>query len=267
MKRSVDACRAQTKIFLLGNFQYPLASAIWQVGVVLGPVISLVIWSSVARSTGGQVAGYSAQDFVSYFLVLMVVYAATYTASMYDIEYRIRSGELSGTLLLPVHPISRDIAFSIAANIGSLRIVVPAAIVLGYIFHAALHPALWASIAFVPAVLLAAAVRFLMEWIIGLGAFWVTRLGAAYATYYMALLFFSGQFAPLELYPAAVRAAAAVLPFRWIFQFPVELLLGRLTPVDALVGFAAQGAWITLSLLLLGRVWHAGLRRYSAVGA
>jgi ABC-2 type transport system permease protein len=267
MRRSINAWRAQTKIFLLALLQYPLAMAIWQVGVVLGPVISLVVWSSVARSTGGQVAGYSAQDFADYFLVLMVVYSATFTASMYDIESRIRSGELSGTLLLPVHPIFRDIALTNAAQIQSLAYVVPSAVVLAHVFHAALHPTPWAIVAFAPAVLLAAAVRFLVEWIIGLGAFWVTRLGAVYATYYTALLFFSGQFAPLDLYPAPVRAAAALLPFRWILQFPVELLLGRVSPREALVGFVAQGAWIALSLLLLARVWRAGVRRYSAVGA
>ena len=267
MKRSIDAWRAQTKLFLLPSLQYPLAMVFWQVGVVLGPVISLAVWSSVARSTRGPVGGYRAQDFAGYFLVLMVVYSATFTASMYDIEGRIRSGALSGTLLLPVHPIVRDMAFTNAAQIQSLVIVMPTAVILARVFHAALHPELWALVAFVPAVLLAAAVRFLVEWIIGLGAFWVTRLGAVYATYYTALLFFSGQFAPLDLYPAPVRAAAAVLPFRWILQFPVELLLGRVSPRDALIGFAAQGAWIVLSLLLLAGVWRAGVRRYSAVGA
>ncbi len=267
MRRALAACWAQTKVFLLESLQYPLGTAIWQVGVVLQPVLALVIWSTVARSAGGQVAGYSAQDFVGYFLVLMVVYRATFTASMYDIEGRIRSGDLSATLLLPVHPIFRDIAFSLTANLMSLPIVVPAAVVLAAIFQPNVHPPVWAMLAFVPAVLLAAAVRFLVEWSIGLGAFWVTRLQAGYATYYTAMLFFSGQFAPLELFPIPVQVAASLLPFRWILDFPVKLLLGRLTAGEALVGFGAQLAWIALSLLVLIRTWRVGIRRYSAVGA
>ena len=186
---------------------------------------------------------------------------------MYDIEGRIRTGKLSETLLLPVHPIFRDIAFTVATNVVSLTMIVPAAVELAGMFHPALQPPPWAMIAFVPAVLLAAGVRFLVEWTLGLAAFWVTRLDAAYATYYMAYHFFSGQLAPLELYPAPVQAAAALLPFRWMLHFPVELLLGRLAPGEALVGFAAQAAWLLLSLVLLRRVWRAGVRQYSAVGA
>jgi ABC-2 type transport system permease protein len=47
----------------------------------------------------------------------------------------------------------------------------------------------------------------------------------------------------------------------------VELLLGRLTPGQALAGFGAQLAWLATSLILLRIVWRAGVRAYSAVGA
>jgi ABC-2 type transport system permease protein len=49
--------------------------------------------------------------------------------------------------------------------------------------------------------------------------------------------------------------------------FPVELLLGRLTPMEALTGLAVQAVWLALSLALLRLVWRAGVRVYSAVGA
>ncbi len=149
----------------------------------------------------------------------------------------------------------------------SLLFIMPAALVLALVFRPALHPPAWAVIAFVPALLLAAPLRFVVEWTLGLTGFWITRLQAFYATYYMALLFFSGQLAPLALFPAPIRFAAALLPFRWMLHFPVELLLGRLTPGDALLGLGAQGAWLGFSLMVLRRVWRTGIRRYGAVGA
>jgi viologen exporter family transport system permease protein len=81
------------------------------------------------------------------------------------------------------------------------------------------------------------------------------------------VLFLSGQVAPLSLFPFPVQVAATLLPFRWVIGFPVELLLGRLTLGEALVGFAAQGVWLVLSLALLKIVWRAGVRQYSAVGS
>ena len=38
----------------------------------------------------------------------------------------------------------------------------------------------------------------------------------------------------------AAQVAATLLPFRWTIGFPAELLLGRLTPSEALTGFVAQ---------------------------
>ena len=64
---------------------------------------------------------------------------------------------------------------------------------------------------------------------------------------------------------SAVQTVAALLPFRWMISFPVELLLGNLTPQQTAIGFAAQAAWIALALILLRLVWRAGVRVYSAV--
>src|SRR5262249_36135147 len=160
-----------------------------------------------AEAGSGQVAGYAAADFVAYFLVLMVVNRAIFTSAMYEIEWRIRRGELSALLMQPSHPISRDIAFSVGASLPALLMIVPPPIVLAILFRPALHPAPWAIAAAVPAVALAACIRFLVEYTLGLAAFWLTRMGALNALYYPALLFFSGQMAPLTLFPPAVQRA------------------------------------------------------------
>ena len=102
---------------------------------------------------------------------------------------------------------------------------------------------------------------------LALAAFWLTRVMAVNQVYYVALLFLSGQAAPLALLPSPVQLLATALPFRWLVAFPVELLLGRLTLQEAFLGLAMQGLWLAISLLVLRLVWRAGVRHYSAVGA
>jgi ABC-2 type transport system permease protein len=80
------------------------------------------------------------------------------------------------------------------------------------------------------------------------------------------MLFLSGQIAPLTLFPSSIQTVAALLPFRWTIGFPVELLLGRLSPVEALMGLGAQAVWLVVSFVLVRIVWRAGVRIYSAVG-
>ena len=244
----VAVCLARTKLQLLANLQYPLGMAIWQVGVVLQPVIGLVVWSAVAAASSGTIAGYRPGDFVAYFLVLMVVYRATYTSAMYEIEWRIRRGDLSALLLQPTHPISVDIAYSLGANGHALLLIVPAAAGLALVFQPAFHWSLWSLAVGGLALVLAAALRFLVEYTLGCAAFWIVRLGALNGVYYAAMLFFSGQFVPLALLPPPAQQVANVLPFRSMLAFPVELLLGRLTPEEAGRGLATQIGWLVVSL-------------------
>ncbi len=257
----------QLKTTFAAMLQYRAALAIWMIGHVLEPLVYLVVWSVAARSGDGSLGGYSPADFAAYFVVLMLVNHVTYTWIMYEYEYRVREGVLSQALLRPVHPIHADIADNLTSKLISLPGLLVAAAVMSFIFRPAFHLSPWALAAALPALMLAFLLRFLLEWTLALAAFWTTRVSALNQLYFVALLFLSGQLAPLSLLPPAVRAAAAVLPFRWMVSFPVELVLGRLSQGEAVLGLGAQAVWAVLALGLMRRVWRAGLRAYAAVGA
>lgn len=262
----LDVYRAQFRWLVAIRLQYRAELSIWLIGLVLQPVIYLAVWSTVAGSAGGQVGGYSRSAFAAYFIVLMLVNHLTFTWVIYGTDVRIRQGAFSPLLLRPIHPIHGDVAENIVFKLLGLAVLLPATAVLTIVFHPVLHPAPWAVAAFVPALALAFVLRFLLEWTIALVAFWVSRMSAIDQMYYVAVLFLSGQVAPLSLFPAPVRVVAGVLPFQWMVSFPVELLLGRVGPEAALAGLAAQGLWIGVVFVLFTFTWRAGIARYSAVG-
>jgi ABC-2 type transport system permease protein len=258
---------AQCKLAVAVELQYRAASLIYQIAAVLGPLIYLAVWTTVARASGGRVGGFNSGDFAAYFIVLMLVMRATSSYVMWDYEYRVRNGALSALLLRPVHPFHKDLAENATHNMMMLVVLIPAAVGLAITFQPTFRLVPWAAAAFTPALLLGFALRFTLEWTLALAAFWVTRVSAINQMYWLTLLFLSGEMAPLALLPEPVQYIAAVSPFRWMIGFPVELLLGRMTPGAALLGLAAQAVWLALSLALLRLVWRAGVRRYSAVGA
>jgi ABC-2 type transport system permease protein len=257
----------QFKTTLASFVQYRAEMFIWMIGHVLEPVIYLVVWSAVSRSMGGSVGGYGTGDFTAYFIVMMLVNHVTYTWVMYEFEYRIRQGSLSFALLRPLHPIHTDIVDNISSKLITLPMMLAAAALLAFLFKPAFRVVPWAVLVSVPVLFLAFLVRFVIEWTLALAAFWTTRTSAVNQAYYVAVLFLSGQIAPIGLLPLPIRIASAVLPFRWTIGFPAELLLGRLTPAQALTGLAVQAAWLALGLALLRTVWRAGVRTYSGVGA
>jgi ABC-2 type transport system permease protein len=257
----------QFRTSLASMLQYRASLVIWLIGHVLEPLIYLVVWSTVSRSSGGTVGGYGAADFAAYFIVLMLVNHVTYTWIMYEYEYRVRHGSLSLALLRPVHPLHADLADNVSSKIVTFPLILAAAVVLALLFRPAFTVVPWALAAFLPALFLAFIVRFLLEWTLALAAFWTTRVSAVNQAYFIALLFFSGQMAPLTLLPRPLQVVATYLPFRWTTSFPVELLLGRVSFGETLFGLAMQCAWLAVCLLLLRLVWRAGLRVYTAVGA
>jgi ABC-2 type transport system permease protein len=247
--------------------QYRASLVIWLIAHVLDPLVFLSVWVAVSRSSGGSVGGYGAAEFAAYFIVLMLVNHVTYTWVMYEYEYRVRHGSLSFALLRPVHPIHSDLADNVSSKVITLPLILAAAALLALAFRPVFHITSWAAAAFAPALLLAFGVRFLLEWTLALAAFWTTRVSAINQGYFIAVLFLSGQMAPLSLLPKPLQMAASVLPFRWTTSFPVELLLGRVGWAGALTGIGVQAAWLLLCLLLLRMTWRAGVRVYSAVGA
>jgi ABC-2 type transport system permease protein len=267
MKTLIELYVQQFKTTLATMFAYRASLLIWMIGQVLEPLVYLIVWSIVANASGGSVGDYTTNQFAAYFILLMLVNQVTYTWIMYEFEYRIREGILSFALLKPVHPIHSDIADNISSKLITTPFMILVAVGLAAIFHPSLSPAPWAIVFFFPALLLAFAVRFLLEWTLAQSAFWTTRVGAVNQIYFVLMLFLSGQFAPLTLLPLPIRIVAYILPFRWLISYPIELVSGRLTPNEAFIGLGAQAAWLVVSYVLFRIVWRAGVKTYAAVGA
>ena len=262
---AVYASKFRTELAL--QFAYRGALVIWLIGLILEPVVYLVVWRTVAASQGGAVGGFGAADFSAYFIVLMIVNQLTFTWHFWFFEWRVRNGFFSPLLLRPVHPIHNDIAENLTYKGLTLTIVLPVAVLLAVAFGARFVTEPWHVLAFLPALVLAMTLRFLLEWTLALVAFWTTRTTAINQAWYLVVIFLSGQVAPLALLPQVVQVVGSVLPFRWMVAFPVETALGRLGPADVAFGLAAQVVWIAVALVLLRVGWRAGVRRYSAVGA
>jgi ABC-2 type transport system permease protein len=60
---------------------------------------------------------------------------------------------------------------------------------------------------------------------------------------------------------------AAWLPFQWMVAFPVELLMGRLSPDEAIHGIGMQLLWIVIGFGVMQLSWTRASKRYAAVGA
>lgn len=263
----IDYYRSQLAIDISMNIAYRGATAIWVFSSIMQPLVSLVVWRTVA-GPDGEAGGLTADQYTAYFIMVLIVSNMTFIWHMWEFEWRIRTGSFSPILLRPIHPIHNDISENLSFKLLGLVGIIPAAIILGVVFDAdfggttPLH-----VLAFIPALLLAMALRFIVEWTLALAAFWLTKVSAINNLFDVFFLFLGGQFAPLDVMPEWIRTLSLLSPFPWSIAFPVEVALGRRSGTEILIGYGAQIAWIAIAAGILALVWNRAVSKYSAVGA
>jgi ABC-2 type transport system permease protein len=267
VKAALGVYRALLRVGAASAIQYRASGVIWMIGSILEPVIYLVVWSVVARSSGGQVGGQGPHEIAAYYIALMLVNHLTFSWIMEIYQYRIQYGELSFQLLRPLHPIHSDLAENVAYKFVMLVFMLPAVLLLIIAFRPHFDFVPWSLLCTLLALPLALGLRFCLDWTLALAAFWTTRTTAINRIYFSLMVFLGGRVAPLSLLPGGLHRLSDVLPFYYGLGFPTELLLGRLDTAHAFRGLCMQLAWLAGALLMLSCVWRFALRRFSAVGA
>ena len=105
--------------------EYRASIVIWMLTGIM-PLVMLAVWYSLAED--GPIAGYSQNDFVSYYLLMLLVRQLTNVWVIWELDYEIRHGDLSIKLLHPINPIHEYIASHLADKVIRLWILIPLAL-------------------------------------------------------------------------------------------------------------------------------------------
>jgi len=235
---------------------------------LVSPIVYLAVWTTVAKSQT-SVNGLTANDFVTYYLTLLVVDTLTSDITIHVLAYKIQDGTLSGELLKPIHPIlTSTLINNLAFKMLMLMVMIPVWLGLALLFQPDFGAVTPLSLLLaIPAVVLGMGISFLLGATMTCVAFWTTRVYAINEFYWAIIVLFAGKFVPLSLMPPVVQQLARFLPFQFFDYLPIQIILGKLPPDEILRNFGMGVVWFGLALALFLAVWRSGLKRFSAVGA
>jgi len=229
------------------------------------PLVMLALWHAVASD--GPVGRFDSTQFTAYYLGVLAVRLATSNWMAWQMSMEIRDGTLSAKLLRPIHPLYAYGAEQAAAI--PMRILFVSPIVAGLAVTA------WDRLVRHDARLLLVLLASLLgAWLLmyffmvllGSLTFYVDSAMGVFELWIGVHGIFSGYLIPLEVLPGWISKLAAVLPFRFMLAFPVETLVGLLSPAQALRQLAAQWLYVLVVGVVALRVWRAGVRRFAAFG-
>jgi ABC-2 type transport system permease protein len=256
--------RGRTQI--QSQFQYRVATYFWLIGMLAEPIVYLVVWTTIAEQQGGSVQGITTGEFAAYYIVWTLVRNMNIVFTPYGWEWRIREGELSASLLRPLHPLHDDLAAFAGWKFVTILLWLPIAAVLWIAFDPVLAPTLAEVGVFSLAIWGAYLIRTMFMSTLGMITFWTTRVSAIFELAIAVELLLSGRLVPLPLMPSWAQDVANVLPFKYSFYFPIQALVGDLSTRELFEGLAMQVFWIVVLTALTLFVWRFAVRRYSAVG-
>ncbi len=260
--------RALAAIWRLGVAEataYRVALFVWVLTSTF-PLISLALWAGIARSA--PVGDFTQADFVAYFVGAFLVRQLTASWVVWDLERQISTGELNTLLLRPVHPLLHHLMTNLAALPLRTALAAPIGVLVIVFAGGAVFGGSLGELALLPVALVGAwLINFCVQVMIGSLAFWITSSSALYEVWVTCYVVLSGYAVPTSLLPAGLTTVVRFLPFHAGLGFPVELLMGRLSPRELLIGFAVQWSWVLVLMLGARVTWRRGVRVYGAVGA
>jgi ABC-2 type transport system permease protein len=235
---------------------------------LVSPIIYLAVWTTVATSQG-SVRGLTANDFVTYYMTLLIVDQLTSEITIHILAYKIQDGTLSGELLRPVHPIlTNTLVNNLAFKALTFTVLIPVWGVLFLLFQPDFSAVTGQSLLLaLPGVMIGFGISFFFGAIITCLAFWTTRVYALSEFFYALVVLFSGQFVPLELMPKVIQDIGQYLPFQMYKYVPIQTALNKLPLEVVLRDYALGLVWLVVMHFVFRLVWREGVKRFSAVGA
>jgi len=261
----VDVYLTTMRIAIQEQFQYRTANYFYMLGMIAEPVIYLVVWTTIAKQSGGEVQGLTVGYFAAYYIVWTLVRNMNIVFGAPFWEWRIREGDLNRDLLRPLLPLHFDVAYFAGWKFVVIGLWIPLAVGLSLVFDPDLHPRPLEVAVFAVAIWGAYLIRTMFQESLGMLCFWTTRGAAIFDLYMTAELLLSGRLVPMPLMPDWVETIARYLPFQWAFFFPIESLVGDLSNEELIRGLGAQLLWILVGLAIFRVAWRFAIRRYSSV--
>lgn len=261
--------RALTRILAVhwsDSIQYRADIVLWTLSGILSPLLGMAVWYSVSQ---GSVSTPASAQVITYYLLLMLTSQFVMAWHGHFLANDILKGDIIKYLLRPTAVIWQ----SIANNIVEKSIRVPLlliAVVAIYLWvpqvQAALPRHALPYLLFGVSLVLSTLITFVLETVLGVLAFWLEDVHELQRFKYLFETVASGLLVPYAFMPPLIATTLSLLPFRYMFATPVELLLGQLTGRAAGQALAIQGLWTVGLTVLLVILWRLGLKRYAVPG-
>ena len=237
------------------------------------PIITqiLLIRAVFASSGRDQIAGFTNDDVIAYYLLVLISRAFSSMPTLASgIAMEIREGDVKRYLIQPVDMIGFLLLKRIAWKLVYYAVALGPFTLVFFLCRGFFPgwPDMLTMAAYVASLLMAFFIGFFLEALIGMVGFWFLEVSSLLFIYMLLNFMLSGHMFPLNFldrFPM-IHMFFTALPFQYLAYFPAAVFLGKVTGMDLVEGLIIQSAWMMMFFVTCRLAYYCGVRRYSGYG-
>ena len=260
------------KLFALGKLEFK-TSLVYRLqfmsSIIISPLLlalAYFIWQAIYSNNPGSVLGYTFQDMMAYYVVMLVIGHFIYNTVGDKLQQKVLYGELTQDLLKPVPVFAQFFSRELAERSFAFLVEVIPVFIISLIFFNIRIYSIFTFIAFILGMAFAFTINFLLGYLTGLLAFWMKNIESIQWLMFFIIRFLSGDFLPLDFFGQSFLFLSRYMPFYYLRYGLAQVFLGKFTLQEILFFGLGQMLWVIFLYLLVRIIWGIALKKFGAVG-
>lgn len=194
--------------------------------------------------------------------ILSIGLSTAFSLDEYYLPYRIGNGSIGNELLKPISFKGIQLFFDLG-NVGfKLLFQFLPALLFAIFTVGMLRPAsAFAFIAFFGSVVLGFLILWQLNFIVQTLGFWIINVWSVSTIKNVFVNVLSGAMIPLWFMPDWMQGFIRWTPFSSIYFVPVQIYLGELTGVEAVMSLLRQGCWVIILYIIGEMLWRQEIKK------
>lgn len=215
--------------------------------------------------------GRSLSDMITYAMLAMALDLIFYPQGENSVHtymsHQIRTGNIDTELLRPVGFLRQMLYRSGSYMIVTLISLVFPVVLAGMLFMGFRPPAdVLHGLLFAVSLVMSYFVLFSLNFLLGLITMLIKNTFYIVWAYRGLWDFFSGKLVPLWIFPAGLKALAGFMPFRCIYDIPLNIYIGAFSGKECADSLLLQLFWAVFLMLAAQLFWRSVRKRYTVQG-
>lgn len=240
------------------------------VGIVFSLVYFLIyfaLWKAVFATNGqADIRTYTLNNTITYYFIITLIFRLNITDALY-MGSNIWNGDFTNDLIKPWNVILVHIITTLSELGIQLLLYLPFAIfIFVFAFNYIDLPGAMTILLFIATLALGLFLSFAINLSIHALTFHLGDQEGNVGLVNYLISFLAGGVFPLTFLSPQIKAIFLALPFRYLFDFPANIFLGKVQITDVYIGWLQMFIWGLAFMGLFMIIYRTGLKKYTGVG-